>query len=182
MFFNDELPEDIYLQFLIIAGTDISNILDTWEQGRKYGGEALERITKYRRRFIENCAKDFASSRDGRLARNFRTFVTCSRSLGIRSGKSIDLMISFKRKLENKLKTEKLSPRLMRAEDLIVIGRELLQPDFGRSASKARYSKYNNLSDQICKKFEETVIKPESVIHEATNLQTRIFSPRELPE
>ena len=75
LFFNDELPEDIYLQFLIIAGTDISNILDTWEQGRKYGGEALERITKYRRRFIENCAKDFASSRDGRLARNFRTFV-----------------------------------------------------------------------------------------------------------
>lgn len=182
LFFNDELPEDIYLQFLIIAGTDISDILDTWEQGRKYGGEILAHITKSRRRFIENCAKDFASSRDGRLARNFRTFVACSRSLGIRSGKSIDLMTSFKRKLENKLNTEKLSPRLMKAEDLIVIGRELLQPDFGRSAGKVVYSKYNNLSDQICKKFEGTVIKPESVIHEATNLQTRIFSPRELPE
>ncbi len=181
LFFNDELPDDTYLQFLIIAGHDISNIIESWEEKRIFGGDKLGSITKYRKWFIEKCAKEFRNASDGRLARNYRTFVSCSK-FSNKSPKSISLISNFKRKLENKLKTEKLVPRLMKAEDLIIIGRDLLQMDLRENASTVQYSKYNNLSDQICKKFQEVVVNPESISHETTGLESRIFSPRELPE
>ena len=181
LFFNDELPDDTYLQFLIVAGHDISHIMESWESKRKFGGDKLGAITKYRKWFIEKCAKEFSNASDGRLARNYRTFVSCSK-FSNNSAKSISLIGNFKRKLENKLKTENLTPKLMNAEDLIVIGRDLLQMDLTENATTSKYSKFNNLSDQICKRFEEVLVNPESVSHESTGLESRIFSPRELPE
>ena len=47
LFFNDELPDGYYLQFLIIAGHDITRMIDLWEGERIYGGEALAHITSY---------------------------------------------------------------------------------------------------------------------------------------
>lgn len=181
LFFNDELPDDTYLQFLIVAGHDISKIMDNWEDRRIFGGDKLGYITKYRKWFIEKCAKEFSNASDGRLARNYRTFISCSK-FSNNSEKSISLISSFKRKLENKLKTEKLVPQLMKAEDLIIVGRDLLQMDLIENASTSKYSKYNNLSDQICKKFQEVLVNPEGISHETTGLESRIFSPRELPE
>ena len=78
LFFADELPAGGYLQFLIIASHEVEHILDMWQGGRKYGGQPLEKMTAYRRHFIENLARDFSSADDGRLARNYRSFVTYS--------------------------------------------------------------------------------------------------------
>ena len=78
LFFNDELPSDGHLQFLVIASNDIDPVLSRWQQGRVYGGPELARITYYRRWFIENCSRDYRSASDGRLARNFRLFISFS--------------------------------------------------------------------------------------------------------
>lgn len=181
LFFNDELPDGYYLQFLIIAGYDVSEILDIWERKRVFGGEALDKITKYRKWFIQKCAKDFANSSDGRLARNFRTFVSCSK-VGGRSKKSLESLLRFKRKLENKLRTEKLFPRLMGAEDLISVGRDLLQMNLNREGSRARYSKINNLSDQVVQPLQNITVGENQISHLETGLESRCFFPKELPE
>jgi type-IV secretion system protein TraC len=184
LFFNDELPEDFYLQFLIIAGHDVSAIIDSWEGQRIFGGAELAKLTAYRKWFIQNCAKDFASAGDGRLARNFRTFVSCSKKAST-SKKSLEILVAFQKKLENKLKTEKMSPKLMKAADLISVGSDLLQMKLEHSNDrnhKARYSKYNNLSDQICSPFTRASVEDNHIAHETTGLESRIFSLKELPK
>lgn len=72
LFFNDELPAGGCLQFIVIASHNIEPVLSRWEEGRKYGGEELARLTYYRKDFIEKLSRDYANATDGRLARNFR--------------------------------------------------------------------------------------------------------------
>jgi len=178
LFFADELPEGGYLQFLIIAGHDVSDILDMWESGRKYGGKALGKLTKYRRHFIENLARDFAgSAEDGRLVRNYRTFVTYS--IKDSGEKSVEGLIKFQRKLKNKLKAENLNPRQCIAADLIAISREVLQMTF-KKGKRQQYDILNNLSEQAVAAFTSNSVEIDHIAHHKTGLVSKIFTPREL--
>ena len=180
LFFAEELPEGGYLQFLIIASHDVNNILDTWENKRNHGNEALKKLTKYRRNFIENLSKNFESSaQDGRLPRNYRTFVTYS--VQEKGQKSIDDLIKFSRKLKNKLKTENLSPRKCVAKDLIEITRDMLQMSL-EDRTNAKYSALNNLSDQVVDPFFPNTVEIDFIKHHKTDLVSKVYSPKELPE
>jgi len=180
LFFTDELPEGGYMQFLILASHDVSAILDRWERERKHGGEELAKLTAYRRNFIEQLATDFVgSAEDGRLPRNYRTFITYS-SLGT-GNKEVEELIKFSRKLKNKLKTENLNPRKCISSDLISIVRDLLQMSF-EQRSKPKYSILNNLSDQVVEPFVANSVEIDQIKHHETGLVSKIFAPRELPE
>lgn len=182
LFFNDELPEDSYLQFLIVASHDISRPFAIWENDRIHGGESLERLTKYRKWFIQNCSVDFANSSDGRLARNFRVFVTYSCQKASQKI-VVENILKFKKKLENKLKAEKLYPRICGAQDLIRVGREMLQMNLIlEENSNPKYNALNNLSDQICTPMTPANVLSDRIIHETTGLVSKLFYPKELPE
>jgi type-IV secretion system protein TraC len=180
MFFADELPEGGYLQFLIVASHDVSAILDTWEAERKHGGESMEKITRYRRDFIENLSKDFMSSgEDGRLPRNYRTFVTYS--IKDNGDKSTDELIKFSRKLKNKLRTENLNPRKCTSSDLISITRDLLQMSFDKQTAP-KYSVLNSLADQVVEPFKPNSVEIDHIMHHDTGLVSKVFTPKKLPE
>ena len=190
MFFGDELPDGGYLQFLIVASHNIADILDRWEKGRRSANIALKRLTNYRKHFIEELAANFASAEDGRLPRNYRTFVTYSRKDN--GDNAVEELIKFKKKLHSKLKSESLNPRQCKAEDLISIGREILQmnPDIKQSSSSgssksSRSSKYdilNNLSEQIVEPFVSNTVHNDCIEHNYTGLVSKIFAPKELPQ
>ena len=102
LFLNDELPchgpEGGYLQFLIIASHKVDSVLDMWERGRVSGGAEIKKLTRYRRHFIEGLACDFGSSAlDGRLVRNYRTFVSYSSKIG-RTGSKLADVKNFQKK------------------------------------------------------------------------------------
>jgi len=179
LFFADELPEGGYLQFLIVASHDVSNILDMWEKGREHGGEELNRLTAYRRHFIEGLASDFSNADDGRLARNYRSFVTYSTKDN--GEKGVEALLKFKKKLHNKLRAENLSPRQCTANDLILIGRDILQMSMSKQ-SKPKYNVLNNLSDQIALPFEPNTIEIDQITHHKSGLVSKVFAPKELPE
>lgn len=182
LFFNDELPEESYLQFLIVASHDIGDPLSIWEKERLHGGDSLNKLTKYRKWFIEKAALDFANSADGRLARNYRVFVTYS-CLASQNKNSIDSVIKFKSKLENKLKAETLYKRECGAEDLISIGKEILQMELNNDRARdSEYRVLDNLSDQICSPMTSAIFEEDSIVHETTGLVSKIFYPKEFPE
>lgn len=190
LFFNEELPFGGVLQFLIVASNDISGILDLWENSRNFGGDQLSTLTSYRKNFLLNLSKDFANAGDGRMPRNFRTFVTYSNY--DKGDKSVEDIIKFKRKLDNKLKAENLNPRICNACDLISISREILQMKIdeenhlakksGKKKKAPRYDIFNRLSDQILEPGFSNRVEEESINHNKTNLVSKIFSPSELPE
>lgn len=180
LFFNDELPKNAYLQFLVIASNDIEPVLSRWEQGRTHGGEELARLTHYRRRFIEDCAQDYTNAVDGRLARNFRLFI--SFSCHDKGEASLDAILKFKRKLYNKLKTENFNPRLCNASDLIDIAGQILQMslDTKQKNSKGSYDMLNDINAQIIKNNDATICA-DKIMHHDSGLVSKIFTPTELP-
>jgi conjugal transfer ATP-binding protein TraC len=177
LFFNDELPAGGCLQFIVIASHNIEPVLTRWEEGRKYGGEELERVTYYRRHFIENLSRDYANAQDGRLARNFRLFV--SYSIADKGDATLDKTLNFKRKLHNKLKAENFSPRLCSANELIDIASEILQMSLSKKDS-AKYDILNDISSQILKNNDSTVCE-DKIIHNDSGLVSKVLSPTELP-
>jgi conjugal transfer ATP-binding protein TraC len=177
LIFNDELPSDGHLQFLVIASNDIDPVLSSWQQGRVYGGPELARITYYRRWFIENCSRDYRNASDGRLARNFRLFVSYSSS--DKGDSSFEATLKFKDKLYNKLQAENLNPRLCNAAELIDIAREILQ----MRLEKKQHSEYdflNDISSQILKNNDST-IEEDKIVHHDSGLVSKILAPTELP-
>lgn len=180
LFFADELPEDGYLQFLIVASHEISDILDLWESKRIYGGRPIEKLTRYRRDFIEKLSKDFeGSAEDGRLPRNYRTYVTYStKDTG---EKGVEQLIKFSKKLKNKLKAERLNPRKCTSGDLIYLIRDLLQMSFEKRRLP-KYSVINNLADQVVDPFTPNTVEIDHIKHHNTGLISKILAPKELPE
>ena len=177
LFFNDELPLGGCLQFLVIASHNIEPILKKWEEGRKYGGEELARLTYYRRHFIESAAKDYANAQDGRLARNFRLFI--SYSCPDKGESTLDSTLKFKRKLYNKLKAENFSPRLCSGNELIDIAGEILQMSLAKK-EPAKYDILNDISSQILKNNDSTICD-DKIIHNDSGLVSKILAPTELP-
>jgi len=177
LFFNEEIPENGYLQFLVIASNDIKPVLDKWQKRRTVGGKELSRLTSYRRRFIEECARDYTNAGDGRLARNFRQFI--SFSCPAREDSELDTILKFKRKLYNKLKAENFNPRLCGAEDLIEIARDILQMSL-REKHKSSYDILNDINSQIIKNNDSTIYE-DKIIHHDSGLVSKIFAPAELP-
>lgn len=178
LFFNDELPDGGYLQFLIVASHDVSKALEIWEKGRLFGGQQLERLTQYRKSFIKKCAIDFASSNEGRLARHFRLFITYSSKDKHENGNKI---VQFKKKLHNKLQAEKLAPRECDANDLIAISREILQMQLNSDKAPS-YNILNNLSDQIPEQTTPVSFCEDRIEHKSSGLVSKVFYPKEYPE
>lgn len=177
LFFNEEIPIDGYLQFLVVASNDIEPVLDKWQEGRKYGGKELKRLTAYRRKFVETCANDYTNAGDGRLARNFRQFI--SFSCPDKGDSSLDVILKFKGKLHNKLKAENFNPRICGSDDLIAVARDILQMSLSPK-SKSNYDILNDINSQIIKNNDATICE-DKIIHHDSGLVSKIFTPTELP-
>ena len=178
LFFNDELPAGGYLQFIVVASHNIEPVLERWESGRKYGGKELARLTYYRKDFVRKLSKDYANSQDGRLARNFRLYV--SYSVADKGDAILDKTLKFKRKLYNKLKAENFNPRLCSSSELIDIASEILQMQLEPKKS-AKYSVLNDISSQILQNNDSTICE-DKIIHNDSGLVSKILYPAELPK
>ena len=179
LFFNDELPKQAFLQFLLVASHDISVPMSIWENGGDSGGEILKELRHHQKSFLLNKAINFEEASDGVLARNYRSFVCYSSRL--ESNQAIKQLIKFKQKLKNKLKAEKLSPRAIDADSLIKIAGEILQMQI-KIEPRTKYTNYNNLADQICRYGARMELSANQIDHTDSGLVSKIFFPKKLPE
>lgn len=182
LFFNDELPENGYLQFLIVATHEIEDVMTLWRSSRTSKEESLTKITNIREKFIKNLSKDFENASSGRLTRNYRTFVSYSTKINS-SSNSVEQLLNFQKKLENKLKTEKLSPSLMSALDLIKITKSIIQMDLNEQGTRqTTHNPYSPIKDQILSPMVVTQINEQSIEHIDTKLESRAFYPASIPK
>jgi len=180
LFFNNELPTESYLQFLLVGSHHIDDKLAVWEEGRqKNPNELLKLLTFYRKDFIKNRAQDFAAS-DGRMSRDWRIYVSFSKQYGGSKSK-INEIAEFRKKLEKKLFTIGLSPRALDAQGLMYIVSDLVQPEREKSP-KPEYNPYNTLSNQVLTPLKDTVINPEIILYNSKNLASKCFYVQGWPE
>lgn len=193
LFFNDELPVGGCLQFLIVASNDVSPILNIWERERKSKHPALDRLTKYRKSFIQNLSSNFAAARDGRLVRNYRSFITYSIK---KDGRKLEIseILEFKKKLFTKLEAENFYPKVCTADDLIDIAQQILQMQaLYVNDNRKKHDPVNSLNNQVISPLREIDIDAEEIVQKSTkagagkkvqdddDIISKIYYPKEYP-
>jgi conjugal transfer ATP-binding protein TraC len=200
LFFNNEIPEGIYMQFLVVGSNNIENKLSLWREGRHaHNDSMLDRITRYREAFLREHARDIGSS-DGRVGRDWRTFVSCSMKNVDENNNKLELLVKFKEKLLKKFVSIKLSPRSCDVADLKYLTNDLINMQLTPLSSQESIStksldssshtqrnsnKHNlleRLSDQILEGINEASITEEEIKHLKTDLVTRGYYVKKLPE
>jgi hypothetical protein len=179
LFFNAEMPANCYLQFLLIGGHRIDEKIALWKKDRSNQNQMLQQITKYREEFVRKCAVDFAGS-DGRQGRDFRIYVSFSKFTE-NSEKETQEILKFQEKLEKKLKSIKLNPRLCGAQDLQVVAKAIVDMRIDQDAPP-RYSLIEKLSDQIIHPLTWTQVNENEIVHESSALVSKLFKVKKLPE
>jgi conjugal transfer ATP-binding protein TraC len=179
-FFNDELPQNSFMQFLLIASHEVEPILNWWEQARVNLHPVIKSLTQRRRQFIKQMAVNFKNF-DGRIARDYRLYLNFSQKLESNSSNIKKVQI-FRQQLLNKLRTLQLGPKACGAEELMQVVREILQMEINSNLEACRYDKLNLLSSQILKPLQPLLVKDESLVHQASNLVSKCYFAKELPE
>lgn len=125
-FFAKELPSGGYLQFLLIASSDIGEFLEFWKQGRISKDPILQRITKERAEYLRVRAANFASS-GKTLPRMFRMYVAYSKTLSNPNEAGLNELSEFRKKLTAKFSSLNLAPTICGVDSLIRICRDILE-------------------------------------------------------
>lgn len=178
-FFNDELPDHAYLQFLLLASHDVENILSHWQGARNNPDSILNKITTRRAEFIRSRATSFGTS-DGRIARDYRIFLSYSQIIDKRNNTKSGIT-AFRESFVSKLDSLHLAPRSCDATDLIQLVQEIIQMELA-STSKARYNRFELLSRQITAPSYLQGIDEDRINHLSTGLVSQIYHIKELPE
>ncbi|KHO02153.1 hypothetical protein JS61_07980 (plasmid) [Rickettsia felis] len=200
LFFNNEIPENIYMQFLVVGSNNIEDKLSLWREGRKsHNDRVLDRITEYREAFLRERAKDIGSS-DGRTCRDWRTFVSCSMKNVDGNNNKLELLVKFKEKLLKKFASIKLNARSCDVADLKYLVNDLVNMQLTplllqaqenhKSLNNSSYrqnitNKHNfleRLSDQIFEGINEASVTEDEIKHLKTDLVTRGYYIKKLPE
>ena len=177
-FFNDELPEYSYLQFLLVASHDVEEILTNWKVARTNPDPYLNKMTDRRTKFIREMTVNFGVS-DGRIARDYRIFVSFSQVIDLKHDTYSDL-ISFRGQFINKLESLQLSPRNCNADDLIKLVRTMLQMEL-EPQENINYNKFDLLSRQIVMPAHGQEITDSEIKHTTTGLTSKFYHIKELP-
>lgn len=200
LFFNNEIPEGIYMQFLVVGSNNIEDKFSLWKDGRTaHNDPMLDRITKYREAFLREHARDIGNS-DGRIGRDWKTYVSCTMRGVDGNGNKLELLVKFKEKLLKKFASIKLHTRSCDVDDLKYLVNDLVNMQLTPLASEDsiitrsfdnsshtqnRTNKHNlldRLSDQIFEGINEASITEEEIKHLKTDLVTRGYYLKKLPE
>ena len=125
-FFAKELPTGGFLQFLLLASSDIDDFLDNWANGRISSDPILQRITRERSKYLSTMAANFHNS-GKRLPRNFKIFISYSSIFSNCNEASLAELTAFRCTLVTKLTSLNLQPRIQDTNSLIRICREMLE-------------------------------------------------------
>lgn len=173
-FLDDELPQDSYMQFLLIASHKVGNILSEWSKDRINPHPALNKLTKARVDFVSNLALNFNKSTD-MAARDIKIIISCNWHSITR-----DKIIAFKQQFFKKLETLQLFPKSYKAQDLLDLTDEILHFRGDVNQKGCRYNPLMLLCDQVTSSGSSCEVR-ESELKFAKNMMTRCYRVEEYP-
>ncbi len=170
-FFSDELPNNTFMQFTLIASHQTEKIMNDWNSIRTSQSSILKKIAKKRTEFLNNCAIKFET--DSVTPRDYRLIVSVSQK------GDTDKLINFKNKVFLKLKTLELLPSNVLPESFISLVSSIITPDFDKQNQISDYDDRKLLKNQ-CLNFGKTEIKEDLVSFNDT--ATKVYNVRSYPK
>ena len=180
-FFNNdkELPEGSFIQFLLIADHNVEGVLGKWQELRINKHPVIQKLTKKRADFIRKLSANFVG-RDGRIARDYRIYVSFSKKMELFGG-NLEKMQNLKKLLADKLSVLGLHYRVCAAEDLIQVCRTLVQMEIPDGNEKVSYDPAVLLSDQVLRPLRPIIAGVSEIAHERSGLVSKSFHTKKLP-
>lgn len=200
-FFNDEMPGNSWIQFLLVASTEIGTITNHWQSARISTIPALKKLGQGREKFLNHLSSSFKDS-VGRTARNYKLYLVFSQKcasvgfasslssgFGSNAGTSSGVLKikAFMQNLKQKLDSIDLAPNILGVEDLICLVREILELDLeqnkqGIRIRPRRYDPNRDISDQILIPGRVHNVLEDRIEHKDTDLTSRCYFVSELPQ
>ena len=179
-FFNKELPYDSFMQFFLLASSDVEPILKDWAGRRINPHPTLQKITQKNTQFIQRMANKYGDY-DGRLARDFKIYISFSRACNFKP-KELKEIAFFKRILIKKLETIKLGPKTCSDADLIKLLKEFFEFTPGKPSNYKSRDRKVTLNEQIVSAGVNFHLEDDGFTNTSSKVITRSYSPKELPE
>ncbi len=190
-FFNDEMPGGSWIQFLLVASTDIGDITCHWKSARISTIPALKKLEQGREKFLNHLSSSFKDS-VGRITRDYKLYLVYSQKCSgssFSSGPATDTLKikMFMHNLKQKLESIDLAPRVLGVEDLISLVREILELDLeankrGIKTRPRRYDPNRMISEQILSLGRSHEILEDRIEHKDTKLTSKCYFVSELPQ
>jgi len=184
LFFNNEMPQWSWIQFLLVASQDISSITDKWKSARISEHPLLKKLGEGREKFLHRLSKDFKNSK-GRITRDYKLYLVFNQKFDGSNSKLKSLKI-FMQVLKQKLDSINLAPSILDVEGLISLVREILELNLHvnnneRSRPKS-YDSIREISDQILTPGMSNIILEDRIEHRTTKLTSKCYFVTDQPK
>ena len=180
-FFAKELPAGGFLQFLMIASSDIEDFLEFWGRGRSNTDPILKRITRERQEYLRIAAANFHNS-GKKLPRTFRLFISYSAVCRNCNESALSELSRFRKTLITKLNSLNLQPKIAGIESLIRLCREILEFEPGVNANYKSTSKSDFINNQCLSVGHYYQNKKHHLVNTKTNMAHRAFTMTGMPD
>lgn len=186
LFFSKELPKDGFLQFFLLASSDIDDFLKFWAAGRTNGHPILQRITNSRMQYLRQMAANLSSS-GKRLPRSFRIFVSYSTICKQYNAEALAQVKEFRLKLTDKLASLSLQPSICGQGELVRILREFFevspaQSARGQGANYTIVNKHDTINNQCLTFGNHYQSKKKGLLNMSTNMMHRAYNFTKTPD
>lgn len=179
-FFAKELPAGGFLQFFLLASSDIEDFLGFWGAGRVNPDLILKRMTRERQEYLRKQAGNFHSS-GKRLPRSFKLFVSYSTIYRNCNEASLADLQRFRGVLMTKLGSLGLQPRIGNTETLIKICREVFEFEPGKKTNYKSTAKMDLINNQCLSSGNYYQSKKKGFVNTKTGIVHRAFSVTGMP-
>jgi len=179
-FFAKELPAGGFLQFFLLASSDIEDFLGFWGEGRVNPDLILKRMTRERQEYLRRQAGNFHSS-GKRLPRSFKLFVSYSTIYRNCNEASLADLQRFRGVLMTKLGSLGLQPRIGNTETLIRICREIFEFEPGNKTNYKTTAKMDLINNQCLSSGNYYQSKKKGFVNTKTGIVHRAFSVTGMP-
>jgi len=180
-FFAKELPKGGFLQFLLLASSDVEDFLEFWGRGRTNPDPILKRITKERKEYLRKQAADFTNA-GKRLPREFKLYVSYSKTCGNCNEGALSELQNFQKTLIAKLASLKLQPRICGTPDLIRICREIFEFEPGVRANYKPISNIDLINQQCLSQGHYYERQKTAFVNTKTGVANRAFALSSRPD
>lgn len=181
-FFNSEMPEGVFVQFLLVASHDVSPVLNLWKNGKKSLEHPIGKMTRKREDLMMSLAREYDVD-DGRVLRDYRIFVNVSSKLSKTKKDDLNKFKRFKKSFKQLLRAGQLNPYDLSGEGLLRLVREIINVDFTKEQQDYfEISETKPLSEQVLKNLGRWKLEEDAFINETTGIASKYYKVDQFPQ
>lgn len=143
LLFDEFLPENSFLQFMMVASSDINSITDPWMEQYKDADDLLKNIAAKRVKYLKSMTEE---GEGAYRIKNYKIIVSFSQKIKY-SKAGIKELNDFRNQLEALFRSCGLALRRMDVDDFLKITGDIIAP----KVNMGDYNEYENLNQQISK-------------------------------